>query len=114
MAGRVETIAMRAGYVAWLMFFPFLPQASDPVRPVVDRLDLAHPRLIKGLTPFGDRMEGTPCNRVAIDWLEKQLKSFVDRDPHGIRIRRVGALAGLNLPGSLMATLYPIPYSSVD
>jgi hypothetical protein len=68
---------MKPGYVAWLLLFVFLPQASDPVRPVVDRLDLAQYKAhIKGLTQFGDRMEGTQRNRDAIDWLEKQLKSF--------------------------------------
>src|SRR5437762_3734546 len=50
---------------------------SDPVRTVVGRLDLdkykAH---IKGLTQFGDRLQGTQRNRDAIDWLEKQLRSF--------------------------------------
>ncbi len=50
---------------------------SDPVRAVVGRLELdkykAH---IKGLTQFGDRMQGTQRNRDAIDWLEKQLRSF--------------------------------------
>ncbi|PYS53301.1 MAG: peptidase M28 [Acidobacteria bacterium] len=50
---------------------------SDPVRAVVGRLELdeykAH---IKGLTQFGDRMQGTQRNRDAIGWLEKQLRSF--------------------------------------
>jgi acetylornithine deacetylase/succinyl-diaminopimelate desuccinylase-like protein len=50
---------------------------SDAVRTVVGRLELdrykAH---IKGLTQFGDRMQGTQRNRDAIDWLEKQLRSF--------------------------------------
>src|SRR5437762_1968168 len=50
---------------------------SDPVRTVVGRLELerfkAH---IKGLTQFGDRLQGTQRNRDAIDWLEKQLRSF--------------------------------------
>src|SRR5207244_4884293 len=49
----------------------------DPVRTAVGRLDLqsfkAH---IKGLTQFGDRMQGTQRNRDAISWLEKQLKDF--------------------------------------
>ena len=68
---------MKPGYVAWLLLFVFLLQASDPVRPLVDRLDLAQYKAhIKGLTQFGDRMEGTQRNRDAIDWLEKQLKSF--------------------------------------
>src|SRR5437867_1373792 len=50
---------------------------SDPTRVVVGRLQLdqykAH---IKGLTQFGDRLQGTQRNRDAIDWLEKQLRSF--------------------------------------
>ena len=50
---------------------------SDPVRAVVGRLELerfkAH---VKGLAQFGDRMVGTERNRDAIDWLEKQLRSF--------------------------------------
>lgn len=50
---------------------------SSPVQAVVSRLDLsgfkAH---IKGLAQFGDRMQGTQRNRDAIDWLEKQLRSF--------------------------------------
>src|SRR6266478_3725736 len=50
---------------------------SDPTGVVVGRLQLdqykAH---IKGLTQFGDRMQGTQRNRDAIDWLEKQLRSF--------------------------------------
>src|SRR5207247_6147244 len=31
---------------------------------------------IKGLAQFGDRLQGTQRNRDAIDWLEKQLRSF--------------------------------------
>src|SRR5215470_17850815 len=50
---------------------------SDAVRTVVARLDLERFKShIKGLTQFGDRMQGTQRNRDAIDWLEKQLKSF--------------------------------------
>src|SRR5215471_3191518 len=68
---------MKPGYVAWLLLFVFLLQASDPVRPLVDRLDLAQYKAhIKGLTQFGDRMQGTQRNRDAINWLEKQLKDF--------------------------------------
>jgi acetylornithine deacetylase/succinyl-diaminopimelate desuccinylase-like protein len=52
-------------------------QTADPVRAVVDRLELeqfkAH---IKGLAQFGDRTQGTQRNRDAIDWIEKQLRSF--------------------------------------
>jgi len=50
---------------------------SDQVRTVVGRLELerfkAH---VKGLTEFGDRMVGTQRNRDAIDWLDRQLRSF--------------------------------------
>src|SRR3989442_10458528 len=50
---------------------------SEQVRGVVHRLELdrykAH---IKGLAQFGDRLQGTQRNRDAIDWLEKQLRSF--------------------------------------
>src|SRR5579863_1774198 len=50
---------------------------SDPVRTVVGRLQLEQYKThIKGLTQFGDRMQGTQRNRDAIDWLEKQLRSF--------------------------------------
>ncbi|HYR88940.1 MAG TPA: M20/M25/M40 family metallo-hydrolase [Terriglobia bacterium] len=47
------------------------------MRTAVGRLDLARYKThIKGLTQFGDRMQGTERNRNAIDWLEKQLQSF--------------------------------------
>ena len=50
---------------------------SDRSQEVVGRLDLnrykAH---IKGLSQFGDRIQGSQRNRDAIDWLEKQLRSF--------------------------------------
>jgi len=50
---------------------------ENAVRVVVDRLDLSSYKVhIKGLTQFGDRMQGTPRNRDAIDWIEKQLRAF--------------------------------------
>ena len=50
---------------------------SDPVRAAVGRLELERYKAhIKGLAQFGDRMQGTQRNRDAIDWLEKQLRSF--------------------------------------
>src|SRR6202162_3872093 len=50
---------------------------SDSVRAVVGRLKLErYKEHIKGLTQFGDRMQGTQRNRDAIDWLEKQLRGF--------------------------------------
>ena len=50
---------------------------ADPVRTLVGRLQLAEYKAhIKGLTQFGDRMQGTQRNRDAIDWLEKELRSY--------------------------------------
>jgi hypothetical protein len=51
--------------------------ANDPVRTMVDRLDLEkYKATIKGLTQFGDRRQGTDRNRAAVDWIEAQLKSY--------------------------------------
>src|SRR5258707_12584868 len=51
--------------------------ADDPVRVLVGRLDLeSYKATIKGLTEFGDRRQGTDRNRAAVDWIERQLKSF--------------------------------------
>ena len=52
-------------------------QPADPVRLLVQRLDLERYKAsIKGLTKFGDRRQGTQRNRDAIDWIEAQLKSY--------------------------------------
>jgi hypothetical protein len=51
--------------------------ASDPVQPLVDRLDLEkYKTTIKGLAQFGDRRQGTKRNRDAVDWIEAQLKQY--------------------------------------
>src|SRR4051812_39720291 len=51
--------------------------ANDPVRQLVERLDLEkYKATIKGLTQFGDRRQGTKRNRDALDWIEAQLKSY--------------------------------------
>ena len=53
-----------------------VPASPDPVRGLVERLDLArYKATIKALTQFGDRRQGTDRNRAAIDWIEAQLKS---------------------------------------
>jgi hypothetical protein len=50
---------------------------ADTIRTVVGRLDLERYKgHIRGITRFGDRMQGTERNRQAIAWLEQQLKSF--------------------------------------
>lgn len=64
-------------FLAALFLAVSLPGQTDPIRNVVDRLDIAQFEAdIKGLAQFGDRMQGTERNREAIDWLEKQLRSF--------------------------------------
>ena len=66
------TLDLAAGLAAQTVTAP-----PDPVRTVVGRLQLERYKAhIKGLTQFGDRMQGTQRNRDAIDWLEKQLRSF--------------------------------------
>lgn len=53
------------------------PAAPDPVKTLVERLDLErYKATIKGLTQFGDRRQGTERNRAAVDWIEAQLKSY--------------------------------------
>jgi hypothetical protein len=53
------------------------PPAPDPVRTLVERLDLEkYKATIKGLTAFGDRRQGTDRNRQAVDWIEAQLESY--------------------------------------
>jgi hypothetical protein len=50
--------------------------SDDPVARLVGRLDLErYKAVIKGLTRFGDRRQGTDRNRAAIDWIESQLRS---------------------------------------
>ncbi len=50
---------------------------NDPVKVLVSRLDLEkYKATIKGLTQFGDRLQGTERNRRAVDWIEAQLKRY--------------------------------------
>jgi Peptidase family M28 len=50
---------------------------DDPVKVMVGRLDLEkYKAMIKGLTQFGDRRQGTDRNRAAADWIEAQLRSY--------------------------------------
>jgi len=51
--------------------------AVDIIPTLVKRLDLArYKATIKGLTQFGDRLQGTDRNRAAVDWIEGELKSY--------------------------------------
>lgn len=48
---------------------------SDPVRDLVGRLELERYKdVIRGLTRFGDRRQGTERNRQAIDWIQQRLE----------------------------------------
>ena len=50
---------------------------DDPVKVLVRRLDLErYKSTIKGLTQFGDRLQGTDRNKAAVDWIEAQLRSY--------------------------------------
>jgi Peptidase family M28 len=56
---------------------PSTPKPNEAVKALVGRLDLEkYKATIKGLTQFGDRLQGTDRNRRAIDWIEAQLKSY--------------------------------------
>ena len=51
--------------------------ADSAVKAVVDRLDFdSYKEIIRGLTEFGDREQGTERNRQAIDWIEVQLRGW--------------------------------------
>ena len=51
--------------------------ADSSAKAVVERLDFDnYKRLIKGLTQFGDRLQGTQRNVDAMLWIEAQLKSW--------------------------------------
>ena len=56
---------------------PAAPAAPDPIKTLVDRLELEkYKATIKGLTQFGDRRQGTQRNREAVNWIQKQLESY--------------------------------------
>ncbi|MCE2539953.1 MAG: M20/M25/M40 family metallo-hydrolase [Acidobacteria bacterium] len=49
---------------------------DDPIAVLVGRLDLErYKAVIKGLTRFGDRRQGTQRNRDSVDWIEAQLEA---------------------------------------
>ena len=51
--------------------------ADSMVQSVVARLDFeSYKSLVKGLTEFGDREQGTERNARAVDWIEHQLRSW--------------------------------------
>jgi hypothetical protein len=52
--------------------------AADSMRQrIVERLDFdSYKELVRGLTEFGDREQGTPRNAAAVDWIEEQLQGW--------------------------------------
>lgn len=51
--------------------------ADSMIQQVVGRLSLdSYKELLRGLTQFGDREQGTDRNRQAIDWIEQQLRGW--------------------------------------
>ena len=55
---------------------PLTPEDSA-VQQIVTRLDFeSYKELIRGLTQFGDREQGTERNARAIDWIEEQLRGW--------------------------------------
>lgn len=52
-------------------------RANPDIKAMVAQLDLTrYKATIRGLTQFGDRVQGTDRNRAALDWIEAQLKSY--------------------------------------
>jgi hypothetical protein len=75
LVGVLVTIA----FGQWVAGAPSLPQdrADVAVKALVGRLDLErYKATIKGLTQFGDRLQGTDRNKAAVDWIEAQLLSY--------------------------------------
>ncbi len=76
-AGLTVTVMGQQGTPAGQQGAAAAQPEADPVRSLVDRLDLErYKATIKGLTQFGDRRQGTERNRKAVDWIEAQLKSY--------------------------------------
>jgi acetylornithine deacetylase/succinyl-diaminopimelate desuccinylase-like protein len=54
-----------------------LTAEDSMVQQIVARLDFdSYKNLVKGLTQFGDREQGTERNARAVDWIEQQLQSW--------------------------------------
>jgi hypothetical protein len=63
----------------WCTAIPAQAQTAlidDPIKALVGRLDLeSYKAVIKGLTQFGDRQQGTDRNQAAVSWIETQLRA---------------------------------------
>jgi len=90
------------------------PEASDPVRTLVSRLDLErYKTTIKGLTQFGDRRQGTDRNRAATDWIEAELKGYGCTDTERMQFdflgRQLARIDSSVAPAPRPATVAPAP-----
>ena len=69
-----------------------LTAEDSVVQAVVQRLDFdSYKELVRGLTQFGDREQGTERNERALDWIEQQLESWgyeVERHHYTYTFRR--------------------------
>jgi hypothetical protein len=63
----------------WCTAIPAQAQTAlidDPIKALVGQLDLEkYKAVIKALTQFGDRQQGTDRNQAAVDWIETQLRA---------------------------------------
>ena len=79
-AGAIAAVAAQSGGGAPATSVTVATPPTNPVPEVaalVGRLDLErYKATIKGLTQFGDRLQGTERNRKAVDWIEAQLRRY--------------------------------------
>ncbi len=70
------TVALAAGLMGETVAQQQQAEFEDDIKTLVSRLSLEeYKATLKGLTQFGDRLQGTQRNRDAIDWIEAQLKA---------------------------------------
>ena len=70
------TVAPAAGLMGETAAQQQQAEFEDDIKTLVSRLSLEeYKATLKGLTQFGDRLQGTQRNRDAIDWVEAQLKA---------------------------------------
>jgi hypothetical protein len=75
--------------------------SGDPIKALAERLELEkYKAVIKGLTQFGDRRQGTDRNLAAVDWIEAQLRSYGCTTQ---RIKYTFDQSGLQPPGAPVA-----------
>ncbi|HEX9710172.1 MAG TPA: M20/M25/M40 family metallo-hydrolase [Candidatus Thermoplasmatota archaeon] len=83
-AARADSVARRGGQAAGptrnlrgVLGGVEMTVADSAIQRVVERLDFdSYKELMRGLTQFGDREQGTERNARAADWIEAQLRSW--------------------------------------